>query len=162
MDMVDLDDFVALAHGIEVEKLCKMLEIHPRTLKRWRSGEVKPPIAVCLLLRFINWGELSSLGGEDWKGFTIGRQDHKLYLPCFRAGFTPYELQAMFFTTQDAWQDKRDLKHVSSQFAESFAEIARLKVELFEAKERNAYYSRVLLDAGVFPAASAQTSAVSP
>jgi hypothetical protein len=53
----------------------------PRTLTRVASG---------------NFGDTY---GSDWNGFEIAA-DGKLYVPFFRRGFEPYQIQGMFFKLQ--------------------------------------------------------------
>lgn len=108
--MIDLEDFNTLSHGYSSDKLSKLFHVNITTARRWKAKTVPAPHSVILMLRFINWGELSSIGGPSWEGFTINIRDHKLNIPFFRQGFSPEEIKAMFFLTQDAWQDKRELR----------------------------------------------------
>lgn len=139
--MVDLEDFGTLAHGMNEAFLCSHLDISTKTLHRWKTGHTEAPRAVRLLLRFINWGELESIGGKDWEGFTINKQTHRLSVPLFHRDFNAREIAAMFFTTQDAWQDKRDLATVQK-------ELTATKSELTESKRRADYYLDQLQEAG--------------
>ncbi|MDD5299915.1 MAG: hypothetical protein PHD65_05400 [Gallionella sp.] len=138
--MVDLDNFKTLLSGFGQEKLCQMLEVNPKTVKRWADGTIEAPKAVRLLLHFINWGDLSAIGGEEWEGFTINMKDHRLTVPFFHRDFGAKEISAMFFTTQDAWQDKRDLKRISE-------ELTTTRLQLEKTKTDNAFYRSQLKQA---------------
>lgn len=140
-EMVDLEDFGTLAHGMSDAFLCDHLDISTKTLNRWKTGHTEAPKAMRLLLRFINWGELESIGGKDWEGFTVNKLDHRLTVPLFHGDFNAKEIAAMFFTTQDAWQDKRDLKTVQT-------ELTALRLELTESNKRRDYYHDQLKQAG--------------
>lgn len=139
--MVDLEDFHILAHGINSKFLCEHLDINPRTLHRWRTGQTEAPRAVKLLLRYINWGELESIGGSDWEGFTINKRDHRLSVPLFHKDFNAREIAAMFFTMQGAWKDKRDLKT-------ALKELETLRLELADSNKHKDYYHDQLKQAG--------------
>lgn len=139
--MIDLDEFHTLISGYGQTKLCELLEVNPKTVKRWLDGSVKVPMAVRLLMRFINWGDLSAIGGKEWEGFTINMRDHRLTVPLFRGDFNPREISAMFFTVRDAWQDKRDL-------AKTLDELATLKTELAAKNDAITFYRDQLKQAG--------------
>lgn len=138
--MIDLEDFGTLISGYGQEKLCRMLEVNPKTVKRWANGTVAVPKAVKLLLRFINWGELSAIGGEEWEGFTINMKDHRLTVPLFHGDFGAREISAMFFTIRDAWQDKRELKKISE-------ELIAVKSQLAKVSSDNEFYRSQLKQA---------------
>lgn len=138
--MVDLDDFKNVISGYGQERLCKLLDVNPKTVKRWYDGTVDAPKAVRLLLRFINWGDLSAIGGKEWAGFTINMRDHRLTVPLFRGDFGAREISAMFFTVRDAWQDKRDLKKVTE-------ELITVKSQLEKAISDNEFYRSQLKQA---------------
>ncbi len=138
----DFEKFADLVVGVNRDWLCQYLKIHKKTLERWISGSTDAPEAVRKLLRLKYEGDLASLGGEGWEGFYIGRKDHLLYIPLFRGGFEPGQIKAMFFLCQDAWADKRDLKHVLNQQIELNNELERLR-------NQNTYYRQQLREAGV-------------
>lgn len=48
-------------------------------------------------------------------GGMINMRDHKLNIPCFKNGFSPGDIKAMFFETKDAWRDKADLRHIQAE-----------------------------------------------
>lgn len=138
--MVDLDEFHTLLSGYGQERLCKLLDVNPKTVKRWYEGTVDAPKAVRLLLKFINWGDLSAIGGKEWEGFTINMRDHRLTVPLFRGDFNPREISSMFFTVRDAWQDKRDLRKVTE-------ELIAVKSQLEKTISDNDFYRAQLKQA---------------
>lgn len=138
--MIDLDEFHTLLSGFGQERLSKLLDINPKTVKRWYDGTVDAPKAVQLLLRFINWGELSAIGGTEWEGFTINMRDGRLTVPFFHGDFNAREISAMFFTVRNAWQDKRDLKKVTE-------ELMSMKSQLEKTISDNAFYRSQLKQA---------------
>lgn len=139
--MIDLSNFKTLLSGFGQEKLCNLLELNPKTVKRWIDGKITPPKAVQLLLHYINWGDISAIGGKEWEGFSINMKDHRLTIPFFKRDFNARELSAMFFTTQDAWQDKRDLKT-------TLEKLANTEKELTAARDNIQFYRSQLKQAG--------------
>lgn len=131
--MIDLDDFGTLCHGTSDAWLCEHLDITPRTLRRWKAG-ARVPKAVLLLLRYINYGELASIGGKEWEGFTLNAKYHTLDVPCFHRPFEAGQIKAMFFKITDAWINE--------------AEVKNLHRALAEANQRNDYYRDQLKQAG--------------
>lgn len=89
------------------------------------------------LLKFIQWGELSAIGGTEWEGFTL--RCGTLSMPFFPRGFTSHQLKGMFFTTQDAWALRADLAH-------AHREIARLTDELQQERARKRAKVRIEID----------------
>jgi len=138
--MIDTNDPGTLLHGDDL-KTANMLKICPKTIKRWKTGKNRIPEAVKLLMKFIKWGDLSGIGGKEWEGFTIGWQDKKFYIPAFKDGFTPGQLNALFFRVQDAWMNKRDLKNTTKLLKE-----CQEKLELSE--KNNKFYKEQLKEAG--------------
>lgn len=110
--MLDLDDFATLAHGLDEAWLCDHLGVSAKTLRRWRSGATEAPKAVRHLLRFINWGELSAIGGKDWEGFTLNKQYHTLNVPLFHRPFEPRQISAMFFQVQASKYWEKEAKRL--------------------------------------------------
>jgi|CXWL01.1.fsa_nt_gi hypothetical protein len=58
---------------------------------------IKPPKP--LTLTRVASGNFGDIHGSDWNGFEIAA-DGKLYTPCFKRGFEPYQIQGMFFRMQ--------------------------------------------------------------
>lgn len=139
--MLDLEDFGTLSHGYSSDKLSTLFRVNITTARRWKAGTIPAPHAVVLMLRFINWGELSSIGGPDWDGFTINMRDHKLNIPFFKKGFSPEEIKAMFFLTQDAWHDKRELRL-------TLEKLAATQAALDKSEQVNRFYRDQLRQAG--------------
>ena len=61
--------------------------------------------------------------------------DGTLTIPFFHRPFTPEQVKAMFFTTQDAWQDKRDVNTLHR-------ELVTLRAQLAESQKRERFYRR--------------------
>jgi hypothetical protein len=114
--MVDLEDFATLAHGLDEAWLCDHLGVCCKTLRRWRSGATEAPRAVKHLLRFMNWGELSAIGGKEWEGFTL--RGGKLSAPCHHRPFDPFQIQAMFFQVQASRYWEREAARLGRELAE--------------------------------------------
>lgn len=139
--MLDLEDFHTLSHGYSSDKLSELFKVNITTARRWKAGTIPAPHAVVLMLRFINWGEISSIGGADWEGFTINMRDHKLNIPFFKKGFSPEEIKAMFFLTQDAWQDKRELRLTAEK-------LTATQAALDKSEQDNKFYRDQVRQAG--------------
>lgn len=139
--MVDLEDFKTLSHGYSSEKLRDLFKVNITTARRWKAGTIPAPHSVVLMLRLINWGEVSSIGGTDWEGFTINVKDHKLNIPFFKKGFSPEEIKAMFFLTQDAWRDKRELRL-------TLEKLTATQTKLEKAEQDNKFYRDQVKQAG--------------
>lgn len=120
--MRNLNDFAELTSGYSENYLAKYLQVNPKTIRRWKTGTTNAPHAIRLLLRIKLEGDLSAIGGKEWEGFTINAKFNTMCIPFFHRPFEPRQIIAMFFTTQDAWTDKRDLK--------------QLRVELRKLKEK--------------------------
>jgi len=105
--------------GLQLLTLADFLHVNLKTLRRWKSGEATPPHAVIIALRLKLDGDLSAVGGDEWRGFTFGR-DGKLYPPFFRGCFTPAQICAMFFEMQE-------LRHLRRENVKLNAELTRVK-----------------------------------
>lgn len=132
---MDAESFADLVAGFNEDYLCEYLQVNPKTLKRWNAGTVQPPHAVLLLLQ-LRAGDLSALGGSGWEGFRIS-PDNKLHIPFFHRPFEPGQVKAMFFTTQDAWADRSEVKGLQR-------DLVALRAELTAEKEKAAWYRRQL------------------
>ena len=97
---IDAESFRDLVAGFDITKLCLWLNVSPRTLKRWKTGQATPPKAVIIALTLRLHGDLSALFGDDWQHFRFGH-DGKLYIPGWKYGWEPGEIRALFFTKQE-------------------------------------------------------------
>lgn len=86
------DDADLLCESAEVIAEC--LGVSIKTAYRYKAGAELPEPARRLLK--VRLGDLAGLMGDQWQGFTFGR-DGKLYLPGWRGGFDPHQIRAMFF-----------------------------------------------------------------
>jgi len=127
-------EFRDLIAGVNQTYLLELLDIGPATLRRWKTGKARIPKAAVQYLRIVLDGDLAALGGDQWQGFRLGK-DGLLNIPLFHRPFDALQLQAMFFTTQDAWADKRDLNAIQR-------DLAALRAEHNELKKRAAFYRR--------------------
>jgi len=117
-------EFHDLTAGCDDKHLAVFLGVSPVTIRNWRAGRARVPLAVKRLLTLRLEGDLSTLAGADWEGFRICA-DGKFYHPFWSRGFTPFQLKALFFEVQDAWQLKRDLEQARAELAALKKEKAR-------------------------------------
>ena len=130
--MLDLSDPGTLLHG-DNKKTAELLKVKPITVQRWKQGIIKLPETVRLLMYYIKWGELSGIGGKEWKGFKIGWQDKLLYIPGWKYGFNPRAIKAMFFEVKLIDQLKRELKFSEEKLKET-------QLKLAKAEKNSEYY----------------------
>jgi hypothetical protein len=134
MSPLDQEDFKYLAHGLSQEWLCEYLDISPRTCRDYRSGKRPAPQPILKLLRFLNNGDLSAIGGPEWEGFVMGRG--LLSVPLFHRPLPPARIAGMFFWEPE--QQARDLIRAGE-------EIKRLKGEIEAMKQNAALAARIEL-----------------
>ena len=111
---MNASDFQDLVAGMDPAWLCDYLQIHQRTLKRWKSGTASVPHSAVLALRLKLEGDVASFAGEGWKGFFFGR-DGLFYPPYFHGGFTPVQICGMFFERQELSWLRREVKRLDSE-----------------------------------------------
>lgn len=111
-------EFKRLTQGRSDASWCAYFDVGAATFRRWKTGKARVPGAVARLLR-MGCSELSALAGagDEWRDFSFG-PDGRFYHPFWREGFSAGDLRGMFFLTQDAWQDKRDLRATLAENAE--------------------------------------------
>jgi hypothetical protein len=110
---MDAAAFRELVAGIDGDCLCKYLRITPRTLKRWKEGTARAPHSAIIALKLKLEGDMSVLGGKDWKGFNFA--NGKLFPPYFRGGFTALQISAMFFERQELNWLRRERTQLMAQ-----------------------------------------------
>lgn len=64
-------------------------------------------------LLVLRLGDLSGLLGQDWEGFSFGK-DGKLYPPFFHGGFTALQIAGMFFEMQELRHLRRENKRLAT------------------------------------------------
>jgi hypothetical protein len=111
---MNASDFRDLVAGMDPAWLCDYLQIHSRTLKRWKSGAAAVPHSAVLALRLKLEGDVASFAGEAWKGFFFGR-DGKLYIPFFHRGHEPAQICAMFFQVQELHHLRREVQRLGAE-----------------------------------------------
>lgn len=89
-----------------------------QTAKRWKQHPEQIPPAAAKIIKFAAWGHLEEIAGKDWINFQI--TNGQFFIPGFKKGFTPGELQAMFFELQE-------LRHLRIQCRNLTAENEQLK-----------------------------------
>lgn len=134
---MEIERFSDLVAGVSEQWICEYLQVNPKTVKRWRTGEVNAPHAIRKLLKIALDGDLSALGGKEWEGFVIGRKDQLMYIPLFHRGQTPRQVAAMFFYLQEAREDKREIKRLQAEIVNLKASADVKKVTGFNATETN-------------------------
>lgn len=112
MDAAEFRDLVACCSD---RYLSDFLHVSLTTVRRWKSGESKPPHSAVIALQWHLWGELSAIGGTDWRGFSL--QGGKLHIPFFRRPFDPFQIQAMFFEVQLSRHYKREAARLDREKA---------------------------------------------
>lgn len=100
-----------LVHQVGRDRVLKALRVHRATLARWMSGEVRPPVAVLLLLRVWASGRLPGMS-DRWDGFRVagdaieapdGRQYGPLEIaaiPALRAALEAAQARAAMLEAQ--------------------------------------------------------------
>lgn len=126
------DEFRELVAGTPADILSAYLGADPRTLRRWKSGEVPVPAAVARLVRLRFQGDVSALLGKDWDGYRFG-SDGLLYVPGWRGGFDPHAIKAMFFGNQLVRHHQATIRALEKR-------IGDLERDLIEAQEAAAKY----------------------
>lgn len=86
-----------LLHG-DAQGIADYLGVSIRTVKRWKSGQVPLPVPCRKLLSLRFDGDASGLLGQDWEGFYF--QGGELFIPGWKYGFNPHQIQGMFFQVQ--------------------------------------------------------------
>jgi len=83
--------------GLSDDDVISKIGTHRMTWWRYRSGQQKPPLAVC--------GYLSALAGifhwPGWRKFNINVLNGKLFRSDLRDGFTPGDVASIFFMRQE-------------------------------------------------------------
>lgn len=102
-----------LLHG-EAKYLAEYLGVSARTIQLYKSGKAKLPEPSRRLLRLRLTGDLAALLGSAWDGFYIGR-DGLLYVPGWQNGMRPKQIEAMFFTFQEAAALRNDVKALRTE-----------------------------------------------
>jgi hypothetical protein len=97
----------------DAKLIAKFLGVSLRAVQHYRLGDRPLPATVRKLLQ-IRLGDLSALAGDQWQGFSFGR-DEKLYLPTYRNGFDPDQIRSMFFVLQEAAALRNELKAVKNK-----------------------------------------------
>lgn len=133
MDSVEFCDIVACVPSSE---LCALFGIEPRTLRRWKSGEIPIPVAIQHLARLRYSGDANALLGHDWSGFRFG-QDGKLYIEGWRGGFDPHQIKGMFFGTQLVRHHEATIRLLERR-------ISGLEQDVIEATEHGLKYRRLV------------------
>ena len=99
-----------LLHGNPAD-IADYLGVNVRTVNRWRNGSVPLPVACRKLLALRFNGDASALLGKDWEGFYFGR-DGEFYMPCWKYGFNPHQIRAMFWQVQQVEALQIELLHL--------------------------------------------------
>ncbi|MDO9011404.1 MAG: hypothetical protein Q7U78_06290 [Gallionella sp.] len=114
--------------------LADYLGVTLKTAQRWQAGAPLP--TPCRRLLQIRYGDLSGLLGDNWDGYTFGR-DGKLHLPGWRGGFDPDQIRAMFFQVQQ-------VRSLQSKIRELERRESMLETDLAEAMKKAANYRRLV------------------
>lgn len=104
----------------------------PATAKRWKAAPDTMPKMAQRLTRYHVRGELRDLFGKEWDGFVMHKG--KLFAPAWREGFTPEQIQHMFFQVQDVGYLRAMVRQLERDLAR--------EQERCEVLERHNYFYR--------------------
>lgn len=121
---MDFESFRDLVAGCSETHLAAFLKVNLKTFRRWKSGASKPPHSAVIALQFHLSGDLATIGGDEWRGFSL--RGGKLHAPFFKRPFDPFQIQAMFFDVQMSRHYKREAERLAS-------EVERLRAEAWAA-----------------------------
>ena len=80
--------------AVSVAELISITAVNETTARRWKSGRAQIPTAAARLVALYTVGDLASLAGPDWDGWTITR-DGRLQSPRWRRAFTRWEIEEL-------------------------------------------------------------------
>lgn len=137
MTQLNTHDQADLLFG-DAQPIADYLGVSLKTVQRWKSGAKMPTAALKLMQ--VRYGDLSGLLGKDWEGFNFGTRldDPKLYLPCWRGGFEPYAIRAMFFQVQQ-------VRALQAEIREAKRREEILETDIALALNQAAQYRRLLM-----------------
>lgn len=78
--------------AVSVAELVRITAVDETTARRWKSGRARIPTAAARLVALYVTGDLASLAGPDWAGWTITR-DGRLQSPRWRRAFERWEIE---------------------------------------------------------------------
>lgn len=113
--------------------IAEFLGVTIATVKRWQAGAPMPTAAFKLMQ--LKYGDLSGLIGKQWEGFSFGT-DGKLYLPCWRGGFSAADIRGMFFQVQQ-------VKTLEAQIRDLKRRNDALEADISDALNKAAHYRRI-------------------
>lgn len=118
-------------------ELVEITGVDPTTARRWKTGRARMPTAAARLASLRILGDLASLAGPDWQGWTIGR-DGLLHSPRWRRGFSRVELEEL--PTLHGQRAAFDVERRQLQ-----REVEQLRQDLQDEKKRAAFYRAQLV-----------------
>ena len=134
---MEIQQFRDLVAGRDDQKLADFLQVSLKTFRRWKSGKSTPPHSAIIALNMRLGGDLSAIAGKDWAGFCFG-YDGKLYIDCWRGGFDPHQIRAMFFRTQLVSHHEATIRQLEKR-------IAGLEADVIEANEAAVKYRGIVM-----------------
>lgn len=123
--------------AVSVAELVTIAEVDETTARRWKSGRAQIPAAAARLVALYRSGDLASLAGPDWDGWTITR-DGLLQSPRWRRAFARWEIEELpnLYGQRAAFDvERRQLQRDMSQAHD----------ELDAQKKRAAFYRAQLV-----------------
>lgn len=141
---MELWQFRQLVEELGDAHVREFLGISPATLRRWKTGKARIPQSATLALRLHIDGDLSALGGDDWRGFRVA--GGLFYIPSWRNGWTPNKLRALFFNVQELPSLRSELAETRKALQAANAATA---MERYRAEQYKALSGRQV-DAGIF------------
>lgn len=125
-----------LIKSISCEEIERITGDDPKTIKQWKKGTKKVPIAVIKLLRLCTEGDASVLLGDDWKNHIF--MNNQLFIPEWRRGLTAQDIRSMYWEIQLVASLKREIKLLKS-------EIERRKHDIDQLEIKAEFYRRQLV-----------------
>lgn len=152
------EEFRELIGWNPTPELCAYFGVTRRTLQKWMSGASPVPFAAYRLAKWRSEGQFEDVLGREWRD--IWHNGRYLFIPGWRAGFSPDELRQLFYQLQDRNFYKSEVAQLKGLVGNLTAENTRIRElylsggvtdELREMHERLAALLARLGTAKVFP-----------
>jgi hypothetical protein len=129
-DGIDLADILRL-YGCSIEQFSALVDVHPRTVRRWLAGE-SVPVLVQLVAWFVVAGHVPRTGWHGWRFDMAGALWGDQARATRYAGLNPEQLSE-FGLLLGFWHDAQRLSHdlmAENDRLRGMVLAARIKAEL--------------------------------
>lgn len=116
-----------LIYGINIEEIERITGEDLKVIKKWKKGTRPIPESSLRLLRLYLIGDASALLGDEWKGYRF--VGNLFYVPEWRNGFTPHEIRAVFWNTQQIAGLKNEIALLKQELERRNEDIDLLEVK---------------------------------